>query len=169
MAGNGVNLLLSAAGRRNTIRLNSIFNNGALGIDLGDNGPTANDSLPHTGPNNYQNFPKPSQLRQQAALERSPARFNVAPGDYILDSMQHDAGHVYRRRALFSSALQPVIRRVMAKGGMAWLMTRDGWVQAAPSPFTSPSYPTQRRQTIWRPQRPQLRPAILQSSRFASG
>jgi CSLREA domain-containing protein len=54
--GNGVNLLASAL-LANTIRHNSIYNNGALGIDLGNNGVTDNDSLDHTGPNNYQNFP----------------------------------------------------------------------------------------------------------------
>ncbi len=41
----------------NVIRKNSIHDNGGLGIDLGNNGVTLNDSLGHTGPNNYQNFP----------------------------------------------------------------------------------------------------------------
>jgi CSLREA domain-containing protein len=49
----GVNLL-AAAQAGNTIRLNSIYNNGLLGIDLGSDGPTANDSVvPHEGPNNH--------------------------------------------------------------------------------------------------------------------
>ena len=36
---------------------NSIFSNMGLGIDLGDDGVTLNNSLGHSGPNNYQNFP----------------------------------------------------------------------------------------------------------------
>jgi uncharacterized repeat protein (TIGR01451 family) len=36
---------------------NSIFNNGGLGIDLGYDDVTPNDSRGHVGPNNFQNFP----------------------------------------------------------------------------------------------------------------
>jgi uncharacterized repeat protein (TIGR01451 family) len=39
------------------ITRNSIFNNGGLGIDLGYDGVTPNDSMGHVGPNNFQNFP----------------------------------------------------------------------------------------------------------------
>ena len=47
-----------ATGTGNAIRSNSIFANGALGIDLNGDGPTPNDSLDtDTGPNDYQNFP----------------------------------------------------------------------------------------------------------------
>ena len=42
----------------NSIRGNSIFRNGSLGIDLGDDGISPNDELDaDTGPNNLQNFP----------------------------------------------------------------------------------------------------------------
>ena len=45
-------------GTNNAIRGNSIFGNGALGIDLGDDGVTLNDTTdPDTGPNQLQNFP----------------------------------------------------------------------------------------------------------------
>src|SRR6202034_1620122 len=47
----------SSAGTGNEIRLNAIFSNTGLGIDLGGDGVTLNNSVPHTGPNNYQNFP----------------------------------------------------------------------------------------------------------------
>ena len=56
--------LAADAGAGNAILGNSIFlaeNSGTLtnrlGIDLGDNGVTPNDSQPHTGANNFQNFP----------------------------------------------------------------------------------------------------------------
>jgi CSLREA domain-containing protein len=42
----------------NRILSNSIYSNGKLGIDLGDDGVTANDDKdPDTGPNNLQNYP----------------------------------------------------------------------------------------------------------------
>jgi parallel beta-helix repeat protein len=48
----------SQAGAGNAVLGNSIFGNGLIGIDLGDkDGVTANDSLGHAGPNDYQNFP----------------------------------------------------------------------------------------------------------------
>jgi parallel beta-helix repeat protein len=55
--GDGV-ALDATAGNGNAISSNSIFSNGQLGIDLGDNGVTANDAGDgDTGPNNQQNFP----------------------------------------------------------------------------------------------------------------
>src|SRR5262249_40184715 len=54
--GSGVAALDSWA-PANAIRATSIRNNGRLGIDLGDNGVTLNDSAGHDGPNNYQSFP----------------------------------------------------------------------------------------------------------------
>ena len=47
----------ATAGTGNEIRLNSIFSNTGLGIDLGGDGVTLNNSAGHTGPNDYQNFP----------------------------------------------------------------------------------------------------------------
>ncbi len=47
----------ATAGTGNAIRLNAIFSNTGLGIDLGGDGVTLNDSVPHAGPNDYQNFP----------------------------------------------------------------------------------------------------------------
>jgi CSLREA domain-containing protein len=51
VSGNSVN---------NIISQNSIFANGALGINLGPDGDgvTENNTAGHSGPNNYQNFPK---------------------------------------------------------------------------------------------------------------
>jgi len=58
----GVSVLGTSAGTifgtGNRILSNSIFFNGGLGIDLGDDGVTPNDpGDPDTGPNNLQNFP----------------------------------------------------------------------------------------------------------------
>jgi hypothetical protein len=45
-------------GKKNPLGINSFFNNApGLGIDLGDDGVTPNDSRGHDGPNNFQNFP----------------------------------------------------------------------------------------------------------------
>lgn len=52
---NGVAVLLN--GVANSIRGNSIFSNTRIGIDLGNDGATPNDSLGHIGPNNYADFP----------------------------------------------------------------------------------------------------------------
>jgi hypothetical protein len=47
-----------SSGTGNRILSNSIFSNGDLGIDLGNNGVTANDLKdPDTGPNRLQNYP----------------------------------------------------------------------------------------------------------------
>jgi hypothetical protein len=47
-----------SGGTGNAILSNSIFDNGALGIDLGENGVTVNTpGGPHNGPNELQNFP----------------------------------------------------------------------------------------------------------------
>jgi CSLREA domain-containing protein len=55
--GNGVHLRL-LTGTGNTIRSNSIFNNGGFGIDLGSDGVTENDDGDvDTGPNDLLNFP----------------------------------------------------------------------------------------------------------------
>src|SRR5262249_29649017 len=50
-------VVFNGASTGNSIRGNSIHDNGGLGIDLGLNGVTLNDSAGHVGPNNYQNFP----------------------------------------------------------------------------------------------------------------
>ena len=47
----------ATAGTGNEIRLNSIFSNTGLGIDLGGDGVTQNNSAGHTGPNDYEELP----------------------------------------------------------------------------------------------------------------
>src|SRR5262249_32713509 len=46
----------------NAILGNSLFANGGLGIDLGDDGVTPNDAAGHNGPNHFQNFPILTQV-----------------------------------------------------------------------------------------------------------
>jgi len=56
--GGGGIVLTADAGTANVISGNSIFDNTGLGIDLNDDGVTANDpDDPDAGPNNLQNFP----------------------------------------------------------------------------------------------------------------
>jgi Bacterial Ig-like domain (group 3) len=54
--GNGVTIVGGLA-TGNAIRGNLISGNLGLGIDLGNDGVTLNDSIGHSGPNLYQNFP----------------------------------------------------------------------------------------------------------------
>jgi len=66
------------AGMGNTIQRNSIYANGALGIDLGDDGATANDAGDaDSGANGLQNFP------DIASVALGPASFDVT---YSVDS-----------------------------------------------------------------------------------
>ena len=59
----------------NAVLGNSIFSNTDLGIDLGNNtSVTLNDSLGHSGPNNFQNFPVLTSATPAPAAPRSPAR-----------------------------------------------------------------------------------------------
>jgi len=64
--GKGVTLE-DSAGSGNRISFNSIYSNGALGIDLGDDGVTLNDDKdPDTGPNDLQNFPVLTSVGQSS-------------------------------------------------------------------------------------------------------
>ncbi len=57
--GDGISVGESAADSStgNSILENSIYSDGTLGIDLGDDGVTLDDSSGHTGPNLFQDFP----------------------------------------------------------------------------------------------------------------
>jgi hypothetical protein len=49
--------VIIAGGQGNGVRGNDIYGNAFLGIDLGNDGVTLNNSEGHSGPNNFQNFP----------------------------------------------------------------------------------------------------------------
>jgi parallel beta-helix repeat protein len=77
ISGNGgVGVLIQGASSDNQILRNSIHDNGAIGIDLGGDGPTPNDPDDvDSGPNNLQNFPvlasalaTPTSIRIQGTL-----------------------------------------------------------------------------------------------------
>lgn len=58
ISGNKTGVVLAGTGTGTSLTSNSIFGNTTLGIDLGNNGVTANDAGDaDTGPNNLQNFP----------------------------------------------------------------------------------------------------------------
>ena len=69
----------ATAGTGNEIRLNSIFSNGGLGIDLGGDGVTLNNSVPHTGPNDHQNFPVITGVTSAGGTTTVTGTFNSTP------------------------------------------------------------------------------------------
>jgi CSLREA domain-containing protein len=78
-AGSGVSIY-GAGATGNRILQNSIFSNGGLGIDLGDDGPTTNDTGDvDTGPNNLQNKPVLSSARSSATSTTVRGTLNSTP------------------------------------------------------------------------------------------
>jgi hypothetical protein len=81
----------------NSIVGNSIFSNVGLGIDLGNNGVTKNDSLGHLGPNQFQNFPVFSSaildgntITVQGSLSSSPGKYRI---EFFVNSTGDPSGH----------------------------------------------------------------------------
>jgi uncharacterized repeat protein (TIGR01451 family) len=70
-----------SAGTGNTILSNSIFSNLPLGIDLGGDGVTLNTPCgPHTGPNNFQNFPVLTSVSSSGGNTAITGLLNSLPG-----------------------------------------------------------------------------------------
>jgi len=68
------------AGTRNAVLGNSIFANAGLGIDLGANGPTANDAGDADGgPNNLQNYPILTDVRSSLGSTVIEGQLNSTP------------------------------------------------------------------------------------------
>ena len=100
----------ATAGAGNEIRLNSIFSNTALGIDLGGDGVTQNNSAGHTGPNDYQNFPVITAVSSAGGMTtvdgslNSTASTTFAIDFYTLSSM-NKSGYGEGRYVLGSTTL----------------------------------------------------------------
>jgi hypothetical protein len=69
----------------NSIRSNSIYSNGDLGIDLRQDGPTANDPLdPDEGENGLQNSPKITSAITTSGTTTIKGRLNSVPNKFFL-------------------------------------------------------------------------------------
>ena len=98
--GNGVTILHSANGtetRHNQILNNLIYGNKKLGIDLGNNGVTADDTKdPDKGPNDYQNYPALTQAN--FTLKQVSGHLNSTPNstyriEFFLNQKCDPSGH----------------------------------------------------------------------------
>jgi parallel beta-helix repeat protein len=83
----------SGSSTANAVRGNAIFGNGALGIDLGNDGVTANDTGDgDSGPNNLQNFPTIASAANSAGGTTITGTLNSAPSaTYTLDFFSSSA------------------------------------------------------------------------------
>ena len=109
----GVGLFLDVL-NDNAIFQNSIFSNGGIGIDLRDNGPTANDAGdPDTGPNKMQNYPEilsvvpdnpqsPTVLNVQWRIDSTTVNstYGIYADFYLADSFASGEGKVYLAYAI---------------------------------------------------------------------
>ncbi len=105
ISGNGRNGVSVIAGTHNLIEGNGIFGNTALGIDLGNDGVTANDTGDgDTGPNSLQNFPVLAGV-----VGGVTGTLNSTPGSGFLieyygnaacDASQHGEGETFLGSAL---------------------------------------------------------------------
>jgi hypothetical protein len=71
---------------------NSIFGNGRLGIELGTGGVVPNDTLGHSGPNNFQNFPVLTSVATSAGTTTVQGTFHSQAGaTFRLEFFANDA------------------------------------------------------------------------------
>jgi hypothetical protein len=87
ISGNSLNgIMLSNSNTiANRLTGNRIYNNVGLGIDLGGDGVTLNDSAGHVGPNNYQDFPVLAAAEAGASVLVSGTLTNAANTTYTID------------------------------------------------------------------------------------
>ena len=94
----GVGVSLSGSGVSQTlIRHNSIFGNDSLGIDLGANRVTPNDSLDSdTGPNGLQNFPIIDSVVVTSSSTKIYGRLDAKPNQrYTVDFFTNDSADTW--------------------------------------------------------------------------
>jgi parallel beta-helix repeat protein len=90
--GDGVRLT-TTAGTGNSILHNSIYSNGELGIDLNDDGVTANDALDSdTGPNALLNFPVATAALASAGTLTVYFKLDVPAGWYRVEFFKNPIG-----------------------------------------------------------------------------
>ena len=109
----------ATAGTGNEIRLNSIFSNTGLGIDLGGDGVTLNNSVPHTGPNDYQNFPVITAVTSAGGMTTVTGTLNSTPDttfaiDFYTLSSMNASGYGEGRYVLGSAPSRPTRRATPA-------------------------------------------------------
>ncbi len=112
----------ATAGSGNEIRLNSIFSNTGLGIDLGGNGVTPNNSAGHVGPNNYQNFPVITAVTSAGGVTTVTGTLNSTPDttfavDFYTISSLNASGYGEGRYVLGS---EPVTTDGMGAAGFVF-------------------------------------------------
>jgi len=98
----GVGVFEEASGSANGNRIlsNSIFSNGGQGIDLGDNGPTANDpGDTDTGANHLQNFPELTSATTTSGTTTIQGTLESRPGEFytiqFFSSPRGDEGRTF--------------------------------------------------------------------------
>ena len=100
----------ATAGTGNEIRLNSIFSNTKLGIDLGGDGVTLNNSAGHVGPNDYQNFPILTAVTSAGGVTTVAGTLNSTPDstfaiDFYTLSSLNASGYGEGRYSLGSASV----------------------------------------------------------------
>jgi hypothetical protein len=75
----------------NAIRANSIYANGGLGIDLGNDGVTPNHTGSGTGPNNFQNFPVLAEFGNASTTVVTGTLNSLANTTYTLDFFANES------------------------------------------------------------------------------
>lgn len=110
IAYNALNGITVTGGSANVfISRNSIYNNGQLGIDLGNNGVTANDDDDgDSGPNQLQNYPVIRPRSGSATTSRSPAACGAHRAPRFTSS---SSARPPRMRARLAKARSSLVRR----------------------------------------------------------
>jgi len=90
---NGKGIALAGTSTGNVFTSNAIFKNTGLGIDLGNDGPTANDAGDaDTGPNNLQNYPVLTAVNSAGGNTTIAGTLNSTPNTaFRLDFFANDA------------------------------------------------------------------------------
>jgi hypothetical protein len=120
----------------NPIRLNSIYSNTGLGIDLGADGATANDLSGHSGPDNFQNFPVLTFAAAGATSTRVVGVLNAAAGtaytlDFYASPSPDPSGYGPGKRYLGSfSVTTDAGGRAAFDQSVSGVITASDWVSA---------------------------------------